>query len=136
MADKKLAKHPGGRPCDYSQTMLEKTKDYLVGYKDLGHAVPSIAGLATVLKVARSTIYEWQSDTNKKEFSDIISTILAEQEQVTLSNGLNGDFNATIAKLLLGKHGYSDKAETQTTVTLENMSDDELSARIQSLLPR
>ena len=135
MADKK-AKHAGGRPTDFSQETIDKARDYLLTYSELGHAVPSIAGLATVLKVARSTIYEQQSDAEKKQFSDILSEILAEQEQVTLSNGLKGDFNATIAKLLLGKHGYSDKAETQTTVTLENMSDDELQARIQALLPR
>lgn len=135
MAEKK-SKHAGGRPCDFSQEIIDKSKNYLVTYSELGHAVPSIAGLATVLKVARSTIYEWQSDPEKKQFSDILSEILAEQEQITLSNGLKGDFNATIAKLLLGKHGYSDKAETQTTVTLENMSDDELQARIQALLPR
>jgi len=134
MAEKKIAKHAGGRPSAYSQESLEIARDYITAYKEHGHAVPSVAGLAVLLKVARSTIYEWSADPEKKEFSDILNTILAEQEQITLSNGLNGDFNATIAKLLLGKHGYSDKAETQTTVTLENMSDDELNARIQSLL--
>lgn len=136
MADKKLAKHAGGRPTSYSAEMLQKAKDYITEYKKHEHAVPSVAGLATILKVNRSTIYEWAADAEKSEFSNIYNQILAEQEQITLSNGLNGDFNATIAKLLLGKHGYSDKAETQTTVTLDSMSDDELSARIQALLPR
>lgn len=123
-----------GRPSSYTPEMLQKTRDYLVTYSSLGHAVPSVAGLSVYLDVARSTIYEWSSDNEKQEFSDILSKILAEQEQVALSNGLKGDYNATIVKLLLGKHGYSDKAETQTTVTLDSMSDDELNARIQSLL--
>lgn len=135
MAEKK-AKHAGGRPTSYSTEMLEKSREYVTTYHKHGHAVPSVAGLSTVLKVNRSTIYEWAADPEKSEFSNIYNQILSEQEQITLSNGLNGDFNATIAKLLLGKHGYSDKAETQTTVTLENMSDDELQARIQALLPR
>ena len=30
---------------------------------------------------------------------------------MTINRALTGDYNATIAKLLLGKHGYSDKLE-------------------------
>lgn len=133
---KRAPRQGEGRPSGYTPEVLQKTRDYLTIYSSLGHAVPSVAGLAVHLGLARSTIYEWSADSEKKEFADILSKILAEQEQVALSNGLTGEYNATIVKLLLGKHGYSDKAETQTTVTLENMSDDELNARIQSLLPR
>lgn len=134
MADNKVTKHAGGRPTHYSDEICRQAREYLGKYSELGHAVPSIAGLSTYLKRSRTLLHDWAADADKQEFKDILSEILAEQEQVTLSNGLKGDFNATIAKLLLGKHGYSDKAETQTTVTLENMSDDELNARIQSLL--
>lgn len=38
---------------------------------------------------------------------DIIST----QEQILLNRGLMGAFNSNITKLMLSKHGYSDKQE-------------------------
>jgi len=131
----KRAPRPGeGRPSHYSDEICRKAREYLTVYSQLGHAVPSVAGLSIYLERSRTLLHDWAADSDKCEFKDILQQILAEQEQVALSNGLKGDYNATIVKLLLGKHGYSDKAETQTTVTLDSMSDDELNARIQSLL--
>jgi len=98
-----------GRPTKYSKEMLEKTRDYLNRYEAFGDAVPSAAGLAVVLGVARSTLYTWASDPDKSEFSDMLDAINAVQERVALSKGLNNEFNATIVKLLLAKHGYHDK---------------------------
>ena len=34
-------------------------------------------------------------------------------EAAALAGGLDGSFNASIAKLVLARHGYSDKIETQ-----------------------
>ena len=37
------------------------------------------------------------------------------QERKLLSNGLTNEFNASITKLLLTKHGYTDKVENTNT---------------------
>jgi len=73
--------------------------------------LPSVAGLACYLKVSRETIYDWSGQEEKVEFSDIIKLILSEQEQRLTGNGISGEYNSVIAKLLLTKHGYSDRQE-------------------------
>jgi len=73
--------------------------------------LPSIAGLACYLRVSRETIYDWGSQEEKAEFSYILKLILSEQEQRLTSNGISGEYNPVMAKLLMTKHGYSDKQE-------------------------
>lgn len=104
-----------GRPTDYNEQTIPKTLDYLKNYKDYGDEIPSIAGLSVVLDVARNTIYDWASQEDKREFSNILQKILSEQEKTLMNNGLNGKFNSNIVKLALGKHGYSDKVDTDIT---------------------
>lgn len=110
---------PTGRPTDYNKIILKRTKCYLSSCKDKKYRtrfvvnLPSVAGLAVYLKVARSTVYEWAAI--HKQFSDILEQILAEQERRLISNGLSGDYNANIAKLVLGKHGYHEKIDTDLT---------------------
>lgn len=84
--------------------------EYIDNYAEYGHAVPSVVGLCKVIKRAKSTIYDWAKNP-KTEFDDIISAINEAQELVTLNKSLTGEYNATIAKLLLGKHGYHDKQD-------------------------
>lgn len=103
------------RPTYYSDETVRQAKDYLARYSDYGDAVPSVAGLSIVLQRSRSTLYEWAKDPDKSEFSDILDQINATQEKTALSKGLTGDFNATIVKLLLGKHGYHEKVDQELT---------------------
>ena len=102
---------PGGRPSKYNDELLEKAHEYLLKYKELGHTIPSHAGLAVYLDVRRETLYAWGSDDAKPEFSNILQKILETQELELVSNGLSGDFNAAITKLVLGKHGYHEKQD-------------------------
>lgn len=108
-------KNPGGRPTSYSNEMLSTAKDYLENFKDVyDDAIPSIAGLACVLGVSKSTVYLWRD--SHQEFSDTLNRILTSQERNTLNGGVTGVFNPTISKLILANHGYSDSATvTQTT---------------------
>ena len=55
------------------------------------------------------------------------------QEDLLKEGGLIGDFNSTIAKLFLTKHGYSDKQEIQqeTKITFDQLSDEELERIVQ-----
>lgn len=107
------------RPTDYSDDILKKAREYLSTYEKQGKAVPSVAGLALYLGVHRDTIYDWSSQEDKQEFSDIVKQCLAKQEETLITNGLKGEFNASITKLLLTKHGYSDKQEIDQNLTGE-----------------
>lgn len=101
-----------GRPTEYSQETLDTARGYLKDYeRKHGRALPSIVGLARALGVSRSTVYDWKDDPEKSEFSDILEQILQEQHEVALTKGLKGEYNATLVKLLLGKHGYHDRLE-------------------------
>lgn len=123
-------KHPGGRPSSLTPEMLEKARGYLdecqdevvqvvkqanseKGYQmydnQLKVHLPSVAGLAIYLGVARKTIYNW-AEANE-EFLHILEAVLGEQEKRLIENGLSGAYNPQITKLVLGKHGYSEKQE-------------------------
>ena len=103
------------RPTKYSTALLEKAQHYLDHYEEYDEVIPSAVGLALVLNITRSTLYEWVKDDNKKEFSHILDNINKKQEQVLLKNGLNNKFNSNITKLVLGKHGYHDRAQQADT---------------------
>lgn len=115
------------RPIEYSEEILRKAEEYLRSCEDeevergtddrpvyaMKVKLPSIEGLARYLEIARSTIYKWKE--TYPEFSDILEDLLSEQSEKLINNGLSGDYNPTITKLILTKHGYTDKQETDVT---------------------
>jgi hypothetical protein len=105
-----------GRPSEYNESILAEATAYLDNFNTQHeHAIPSIAGLAKVLKKNRDTLYQWAKEEDKKDFSDILRQIVSDQEFTLLNKGLKGEFNPAITKLVLGKHGYHDKQETDIT---------------------
>lgn len=123
-------KNKGGRPKIYSKKIIVKIRVYLNSCKDediqkvkqeneekgyvmyenkLKVNLPTIEGLAVFLHISRETIYAWSKD--HKEFSDIIDELRQMQATALITNGLSGNYNSTIAKLILGKHGYRDAVE-------------------------
>ena len=68
-----------------------------------------------MLGLSRETLRLWSKDEDKKEFLGILEAINQKQECVLLDNGLDGTFNSTITKLVLGKHGYHDRAQQEGT---------------------
>jgi hypothetical protein len=127
-----------GRPTSYSEQILEDSWNYVKEFaNDSGKGdtfkvqLPSIEGLALYLEISRSTLYLWQQE--HKEFSDIIEVLQQKQAQVLINNGLSGAYNPTIAKVLLTKHGYTDKTEVNQKTTFKDeridpskLTDDEL----------
>ena len=102
-----------GRPTEYTPEVLAISNAYLDNFNtEHNHAIPSVVGLAKVLRKSRECLYNWARDENKKEFSDILDQINTDQEFELVNGGLNGTLNSNITKLALGKHGYSDKADT------------------------
>jgi hypothetical protein len=120
----------GGRPSIYTQELVKRARGYLTSYQDMGDEVPTVAGLACVLGVVRDTCYQWASDPEKAEFSDILKELAQRQERVLVNKGLKGDFNAPITKMMLTKHGYSDKVENDHT-----SSDGTMTPVVQYALP-
>jgi hypothetical protein len=105
-----------GRPTKYTEEILAKAEEYLNGgYKESDDLFPSHVGLALYLELAKSTVYDWASDPEKKPFSDIFERCLNMQEKALINNSLLGEYNSTIAKVMLTKHGYSDKQQTELT---------------------
>lgn len=58
-------------------------------------------------------MYEWARQNN--EFSDILNGIAVVQEMLLINGGLSGDFNSAITKMMMTKHSYSDKIESNLT---------------------
>jgi hypothetical protein len=103
------------RPTKYNQEIVTKAQHYLENYQEYDDVIPSLAGLALVLGLSRETLRLWSKDEDKKEFFGILESINQKQECVLINNGLNGTFNSNIAKLVLGKHGYNDRAQPEGT---------------------
>lgn len=100
-----------GRPSEYSQEILEKTKDYIINHRIYNDEVPSIAGLSIHLDVARKTIYNWADKEENEDFLYTLEKLLEKQEQLLLSGGLKSTMNSTIVKLMLANRGYSDRVD-------------------------
>ena len=97
------------RPTKYSEAILDKANDYLENHILHGDIIHMLCGLSLHLDICRDTIYAWQNDGDKPEFSYIVSKIMQAQEKKLMNGGITGDFNASITKLALTKHGYTDK---------------------------
>lgn len=108
--------HPGGRPSGYSQEKLDLARAYLNGgWIEEGDTVPQVAGLAIAMGISRETVYAWAADEDKQEFSDILTRVRALQERGLVNRGLSGEFNPAITKMMLTKHGYSDKQDLEVS---------------------
>ncbi|HEV8035480.1 terminase small subunit [Yoonia sp.] len=110
-----------GRPRTYRPDMAEKARRYIANHDDYDDPVPTVAGLACVLGVVRDTCYQWAKDEDKPEFSDILDELAQKQERCLVRGGLMSDFNAPIAKMMLTKHGYSDRVDTDLTTNGKDM---------------
>lgn len=106
-----------GRPTELTEDIIEKAEVYLESYSENNEAIPTIAGLSKHCGLSRSIMYKWVAvefpNEIQSQFLDIFHDVQQEQEIRLLSGGLSGDYNATITKLMLTKHGYSDKQETE-----------------------
>lgn len=117
-----------GRPTEYTDQTPIKAQEYLDACVDtvkqvvIGESekftsykektvvkLPSIEGLARFLKIHKDTVYEWEKI--HPAFSDVLHALRSEQAARLIDMGLSGDYNPVVAKLLLGKHGYADRAE-------------------------
>ena len=111
--------NPVGRPSLYNEQMQAKADDYKFRYSEQGDVVPSRAGLCCWLGISRSTSYDWEKA--HVQFMHTLEAISVLQENIALNKSLTGDFNATISKLLLANHGYSDAQKVDHTTKGESL---------------
>jgi len=108
-------KSNAGRPSDYTPEIVKKAWYYVDGgWEKVGDPVPSVAGLACEIGIRRETCHAWAKDQTK-EFSNILSAIAEKQERQLLRGGLSNAFNASITKMMMTKHGYSDAMKNEHT---------------------
>lgn len=152
--EQKPKKGAGGRPTKYSKKMITQVDKYLLArqdeteekikyqsenstgyYEKTNVKLPTIEGFALFVGVNKTTLYEWAD--KHPEFSNALGKIRTEQRERLIDNGLSGDYNPTIAKLILSSnHGMNEKKEVDHTsggekitgfnyVTPEGVGEDE-----------
>ena len=123
-----------GRPTKYLEEYINKVDEYLElhqdtelekvglrsekGYEKIDYILrvnlPTIEGFARFLGVNKTTLYEWEK--SYEEFSNALDKIRVEQQTRLINEGLAGNYNPTIAKLILSSnHGMREKTEQDIT---------------------
>jgi hypothetical protein len=127
-------KNKGGRPEEYKEEYCEKVDEYLKECQDeeirvikqsnlekgyemydnrLKVKLPTIEGFALFIGVSKKSIYNWEKDNPK--FLHSLDKIKTEQQQRLIDKGLSGDYNSTIAKLILSaNHGMRERTDITT----------------------
>lgn len=109
-----------GRPTEYKKEYIAKASEYLEICQDnqadnkLKVKLPTIEGFARFIGVNKTSLYEWEK--KDEEFSNALDNIRQEQQQRLINSGLSGEYNSTIAKLILSSnHGMSEKMQQEHT---------------------
>lgn len=141
---------PGGRPTEYKEEYVNKVDEYLESNQDIdtiefevdGEAVskpiklkvklPTVEGFALFIDVSKRVLYDWEKEY--PEFLHALDKIRTEQQQRLLDKGLSGDYNPTIAKLILSSnHGMREKSDVTSddkpiagnTIIFKDFAEDE-----------
>jgi len=117
-----------GAPTKYDPSFCEKAVEYVeqcrtekVG-RVLKVNLPKIEGFAKFLGVSRSTVHLWS--TEYSEFSDALDFIKSEQKSRLLDYGLSGEYNSTIAKLILSSdHEMRERSDTNVNIKKDGAAE-------------
>lgn len=113
MSDKKVVKHPGGRPTKYYPAIVDKVANYFQQCGREQTELPTIEGLADYLDITSETIRQWVK--KKPEFSLTIKKLVDKQKTQLINDGMYGgkEVNAAMAIFLLkANHGMKDQPQT------------------------
>lgn len=135
------------RPTKLTPELIERAKTYIDTCSDqvittdkgslayVNVKLPSRVALAKYLGINNDTLIEWckekmtdDEERNKliKQFSEIVKDVDDEQHIRLLNNGLGGLYNPKTNSMILSKHGYSEKIETEQningTLNINNIS--------------
>lgn len=104
-----------GRNLECTPDIVEKARKYVDGGFMQDQVVPTVEGLCLYIGKARSTVYGWAARDDCQDFSDILEKCNQKQAVMLMTGALTNDLNANIAKLMLGKQGYSEKHTQELT---------------------
>ena len=100
----------GGRPTEYDEKIVGKAVTNYITKCKSEYWLPTIEGLAVELEVGRKTLYRWAEAHD--EFRHTLDILLSLQGSMLIQNGLKGEYNATITKLMLSSnHDYKEKQD-------------------------
>lgn len=111
---------PGGRPTTYNEEVIEKAYDYIENCPDALH---SVVGLAIHIGRAKSTIYEWEKEEGKEQFSDIVKAVNELAERRLINGSVTNELNASICKMMLSKYGHVEIKEVDNKSSDGSMSN-------------
>ena len=110
LEEMKMAKtNPVGRPTKLTDELMHKAKVYVQRDYLIDELIPTMQGLSLYLGVSKRVLHDWRNEND--EFMHIVDDLMDLQAKNLFRGGLTGDFNASITKLLLTKHGFSDRVE-------------------------
>ncbi len=132
-----------GRPSEYDPEYINSVDEYLAETVDktingrVKVNLPTIEDFARYIGVSKKSLYNWRDI--HPDFLHALEKIENEQRKRLLNSGLAGEYNPTIAKLVLSaNHGMREKSDITSddkplegSVTINNyksLSDDELIA--------
>lgn len=115
-----------GRPSKYSPDICKLVDSYLedrTDGKEMGKLkvkLPTVDDFARYISVSRASVFLWAE--TYPEFSDSLEKITAEQKKRLLNSGLSGEYNSTIAKLILSSnHGMAERVDQDLTTKGERI---------------
>jgi len=111
-----------GRPLSYTPQHLEKALDYLENWKALGDVIPQVASLAVHCDIGITALYQWIKRPELAEFAKVHARVMAQQQIELINKGLDRTHDVSLSKLLLNKHGFSDRQEIDHTSGGEKLS--------------
>lgn len=128
---------PVGRPTKYNPKFINSVNEYLEENQDsyieettragLTVKLPTIEGFAAFIGVNKTSLYEWEA--KNPMFSNALDKIRQAQHQRLINKGLSGEYNSTIAKLVLSSnHNYAEKTKADIKADVE-VSGVEISVR-------
>lgn len=146
-----------GRPNEFKKEYIKAVDDYLkecsdkyIGiveksgedgekiqylHKDarLKVKLPTIEGFALRLGVCKKSIYNWAKDNEK--FLHALEKIEIEQKERLINMGLSGEYNSTIAKLILSaNHGMAERNNVNLDDEKPYSLDSELKKELDNIL--
>jgi hypothetical protein len=106
-----------GRPSKLTDAVMEKARQYLRDTTSIavqaGGLLPTKERLALTLGVSRQTVDNWKEQS--PDFLDICNTLDEMQADMLVQNGLVGRYTPAITAIMLSKHGYVRKEESDNT---------------------
>ena len=117
-------KHAGGRPTKYTPELLGKAREYVDSWESIGDSVPMLCAMAIHCDISEETLHEWRHHDDKEEFSELCARVMGKQKRGLINGGLSRKLDAGISKLMLNKHGISDKQEIEMKVDSPNIIND------------